>query len=32
MANLVSEQELFFNSFEPKTKNRFILTMDGVPS
>ena len=32
MANLVNEQELFFNSFEPKTKNRFILTMDGVPS
>ena len=32
MANLVSEQELFFNSFEPKMKNRFILYMDGVPS
>jgi len=32
MANLVQEQELFFNSFEPKTANRFILYMDGVPS
>lgn len=32
MANLVSEQELFFTAFEPKMKNRFILYMDGVPS
>src|SRR5436190_9744720 len=32
MANLVTEQEMFFNSFEPKMKNRFILYMDGVPS
>ena len=32
MANLVAEQELFFNSFEPKMINRFILFMDGVPS
>jgi len=32
MANLVSEQELFFTAFEPKMKNRFILYMDGIPS
>lgn len=32
MANLVTEQELFFTAFEPKTTNRFILYMDGVPS
>jgi hypothetical protein len=32
MANLVSEQELFFTAFEPKTANRFILYVDGIPS
>ena len=32
MATLVQEQELFFNSFEPKMSNRFIMFMDGVPS
>ena len=32
MANLVAEQEMFFNSFEPKMTNRFIMFMDGVPS
>jgi len=32
MANLVAEQEMFFNSFEPKMVNRFIMFMDGVPS
>jgi len=32
MANLIAEQELFFNSFEPKMVNRFILFMDGVPA
>jgi hypothetical protein len=32
MANLVSEQELFFTAFEPKMKNRFVLYMDGIPS
>lgn len=32
MANLVAEQEMFFNSFEPKMANRFIMFMDGVPS
>lgn len=32
MANLVSEQELFFTAFEPKTVNRFIMSIDGVPA
>lgn len=32
MANIVAEQEMFFNSFEPKMSNRFIMHMDGVPS
>ena len=32
MANLVAEQEMFFNSFEPTMANRFIMFMDGVPS
>ena len=32
MANIVAEQEMFFNSFEPKMTNRFIMHMDGVPS
>jgi hypothetical protein len=32
MANLVTEQELFFTAFEPKMTNRFILYMDGIPS
>lgn len=32
MANLVTEQELFFTAFEPKMANRFVLYMDGIPS
>jgi hypothetical protein len=32
MANLVSEQELFFTAFEPKASNRFVLYIDGIPS
>ena len=32
MANLVNEQELFFTAFEPKTANRYIMQLDGVPS
>jgi hypothetical protein len=32
MANLVSEQELFFTAFEPKTQNRYIMLIDGIPS
>lgn len=30
--NLVAENEMFFNTFEPKLKNRFIMYLDGVPS
>lgn len=32
MANLVAENEIFFNSFEPKTQNRFLMYIDGLPS
>ena len=32
MANLVSENEMFYNQFEPKLKNRFIMYIDGIPS
>lgn len=32
MANLVSEAEMFFTSFEPRMKNRFIMYIDGIPS
>ena len=32
MANLVLEQDLFYNKFEPMVKNRFIMYVDGVPS
>ena len=32
MAQLVQEQELFFTSFEPKVSNRFLMTVDGIPS
>jgi hypothetical protein len=32
MANIVAENEMFYNSFEPKMQNRFIMYMDGVPS
>jgi len=32
MANLVSEQELFFTAFEPKVQNRYIMNIDGIPS
>lgn len=32
MSNLVAENEMFFNTMEPKTKNRFVVSIDGVPS
>ena len=32
MANLVSEQELFFTAFEPKTANRYVMYIEGVPA
>ena len=32
MAEVVETQEMFFTAFEPKTQNRFIMYMDGVPA
>ena len=32
MANLIDPNELMFKKFQPKTQNRFILTVDGIPS
>jgi T4-like virus tail tube protein gp19 len=32
MADLLNSNEIFFTSFEPKVKNRFLLYMDGIPS
>ena len=32
MADLLNSNEIFFTNFETKTKNRFILYCDGIPS
>ena len=32
MAELIDSQTIFFNNFEPKTKNRFIMYIDGIPA
>ena len=32
MANLIEPNELMHTHFEPKVANRFILTVDGIPS
>lgn len=32
MANLIQEQELFFTAFEPILQNRYLVTIDGMPS
>lgn len=32
MADLLNSNEIFFTNFEPKTKNRYILYVDGIPS
>jgi len=32
MADLISSNELFFVSFEPKVQNRFIMYIDGIPA
>jgi len=32
MAQLVDESQLMYDNWEPKTKNRFLLTIDGIPS
>ena len=32
MADILTTDEIFFKAFEPKTKNRFIMYIDGIPS
>ena len=32
MAEVIANEEMFFTAFEPKTQNRFIMYMDGVPA
>ena len=31
VAELLDPNEIFFTPFEPKTKNRFIMEIDGIP-
>lgn len=32
MANLIENDRIFYTNFEPKVKNRFIMTIDGIPA
>ena len=32
MADLIDPSEIMFTPFEPKTKNRFIMYIEGVPA
>ena len=32
MPDLIDANEIFFTPFEPKTKNRFIMYLDGIPA
>ena len=32
MADVIDVNEMFFTAFEPKTANRFIMYMDGLPA
>ena len=32
MANLIDPNDIFFTPFEPKTKNRFVMEIDGIPA
>jgi hypothetical protein len=32
MADVIETNEMFFTAFEPKTANRFIMYMDGLPA
>ena len=32
MAELIDPNEIFYTPFEPKTKNRFIMYIDGIPA
>ena len=29
---IIDPNEIFFTAFEPKQANRFIMTLDGIPS
>ena len=32
MADLIDPSEIMFTPFEPKTKNRFIMYIEGIPA
>ena len=32
MATPLSTNEMFFNAFEPKLQNRFLMEIDGIPA
>ena len=32
MADILNADEIFFTPFEPKTKNRFVMYIEGIPS
>ena len=32
MAELIAPDEIMFKAFQPKVANRFIMTIDGIPS
>jgi hypothetical protein len=32
MANLIENDQMFYQPYEPKVQNRFILAIDGIPS
>jgi IS1 family transposase len=32
MADIISADELMYYNFEPRTKNRFIMYVEGVPA
>ncbi len=32
MAELLDPNDIFFTPFEPKTKNRFVMDIDGIPA
>ena len=32
MADILTTDEIFFTPFEPKTKNRFVMYIEGVPA
>lgn len=32
MANLIENDKIFYTPYEPKVQNRFIMTVDGIPS